>query len=85
MWVTILTDSHWLTKHSDFADKYDETEVIGVDLSRTQPNPPFQNVRFEVDDVTSEWAYPVRFDFIHIRALYGSIADWPALYKQCFE
>lgn len=70
---------------SDFADKHEDAEVVGTDLSRNQPSPPVQNLRFELDDIASEWTYPVKFDFIHIRALYGSIADWPALYQQCFE
>jgi len=44
------------------------------------------NVRFEVDDVCSPWVYPEdHFDFIHIRGLLGSIADWPALYQQAYR
>jgi hypothetical protein len=25
------------------------------------------------------------FDYVHIRALFGSISDWPALYKQAYK
>jgi hypothetical protein len=46
-----------------------------------------ENCTFEVDDCCSEWvAYsPSSFDFIHIRGLFGSIADWSALYRQCYD
>jgi hypothetical protein len=43
-------------------------------------------VQFEVDDCCDEWIYGEgTFDFIHIRGLYGSVADWDALYKQAYE
>lgn len=37
-----------------------------------------------MDDIESEWAYPPNehFDYIHGRALCGSIADWPKLFSQ---
>lgn len=64
------------------ADKFPETQVIGIDLSPTQPSMQPSNCRFEVDDCTSQWVYPNDyFDFIHIRGLFGSIYDWPALYR----
>jgi len=47
-------------------------------------SPP--NCRFEIDDVRDEWTYPPDyFDFVHIRGLFGSISDWPALYKQVYR
>ncbi|KAK4504401.1 hypothetical protein PRZ48_005317 [Zasmidium cellare] len=71
----------WAT---DIADKFPSASVIGTDLSPVQPGMQPDNCRFEIDDMCSEWTYaPAAFDFIHIRGLFGSIADWPALYKQC--
>lgn len=69
----------------DIADKFPDAEVIGTDLSPVQPGMQPDNCRFEIDDCCSEWLYEENhFDFIHIRGLFGSIADWPALYKQCY-
>ena len=43
------------------------------------------NVKFEIDDATLEWTFPLDyFDFIHARTLAGAIQDWPGLLKQCF-
>lgn len=68
------------------ADKFPDAEVIGIDLSRVQPGMQPDNCRFEVDDIVSPWVYNKNhFDFVHIRGLFGSIADWPALYQQCYE
>jgi len=70
----------------DMADEHPGAEVIGVDLSPIQPSFTPPNCKFEIDDVTSVWTYPAaHFDFINIRTLYGSIADWPALYAQIFN
>ncbi|KAH6719500.1 S-adenosyl-L-methionine-dependent methyltransferase [Leptodontidium sp. MPI-SDFR-AT-0119] len=70
----------------DFADQFEDSEVIGVDLSPIQPtNVPF-NVRFEIDDMAQTWTYPKNhFSFVHIRGLYGSIRDWPAFYKDAYD
>lgn len=41
------------------------------------------NLRFEVDDATLPWTYDENFfDFVHIRYLSGTIADWTALFKE---
>ncbi|PBP19886.1 putative sam dependent methyltransferase protein [Diplocarpon rosae] len=65
----------------DFADEHPNTEVIGTDLSPIQPD-----LVFEIDDASDEWTYPTNyFDFIHIRSLFGSIQDWPALYAQALR
>jgi hypothetical protein len=61
-------------------------EITGTDLSPIQPGSQPSNCTFEVDDCASEWVYPPNtFGFIHIRGLYGSIADWPALYAEAFR
>lgn len=73
----------------DFADQYPEAEIIGTDLSPVWENNVQPNLRFEVDDCCSEWAYPPetreRFDLIHMRCMYGCVSDWPTLYKECYE
>jgi len=70
----------------DFADRYPSAEVLGTDLSPTQPSMVPPNVRFEIDDFTEPWLYKKdHFDFIHIRSLFGCVADWPAFYKECYD
>lgn len=61
----------------------------GVDISpqpeRSQP----LNVEFIQDDVLSPWVGygdgEESYDLIHIRGLFGSVADWPALYAEIFR
>ena len=44
------------------------------------------NVQFEIDDCCDTWTYsPNSFDFIHVRGLYGCVADWDGFYKQAFR
>jgi hypothetical protein len=77
----------YLLSHSrDFADQYPSAEVIGFDLSPIQPKWVAPNVSFEINDACSvDLAYPKNsFDFIHVRAMYGSITNWPAFYHQVF-
>lgn len=77
---------HQLTYDSDFAEAYPNTTIIGTDLSPIQPGPRPPNLTFEIDDCCSDWVYPKNhFDYIHIRALYGSVADWPKFYEDCYE
>jgi ubiquinone/menaquinone biosynthesis C-methylase UbiE len=70
----------------DFADEFPHTTVSGTDLSPIQPALVPPNCIFEVDDARDLWTYPANyFDFIHIRGLFGSISDWPQLYKQAYK
>ncbi|KAF5576136.1 mRNA 3 end-processing YTH1 [Fusarium pseudocircinatum] len=70
----------------DFADQYPNAEVIGTDLSPIQPDWVPPNVRFELEDATSNWTWSNdTFDFIHMRYLIGAIADWGALFKEAFR
>ena len=70
----------------DFADQYPDCQVTGTDLSPTQPREVPPNLQFEIDDACSEWTFPPdHFDLIHVRALYGSIADWPKFYSEVLE
>ncbi|KAJ5731417.1 uncharacterized protein N7483_005925 [Penicillium malachiteum] len=70
----------------DFADSHPGAEVIGTDLSPIQPSWVPPNLRFLVDDAESPWLFSSTrpFDFIHIRDLGGSIADWPRLLEQAY-
>lgn len=69
----------------DFADMHPEASVIATDLSSIQPSwiPP--NLRFEIDDAEEDWSYSYKFDYIHIRSMAGSIANWPKLMRQAYD
>jgi SAM-dependent methyltransferase len=71
----------------DFADEYPSALVIGTDLSPIQPSSVPPNCRFYVDDIESEWTYGAeeKFDFIHARALGGSIANFDLLYRRVYS
>jgi Methyltransferase domain len=71
---------------SDFADQNPNTEVVGIDLSPMQPSWVPSNLKFEIDDANLEWTWPDNhFDYIHVRALFGSIVDWSAFYREAFR
>jgi ubiquinone/menaquinone biosynthesis C-methylase UbiE len=70
----------------DFADQFPGAQVIGTDLSPTQPSWSPPNCKFEIDDATQPWTYqPDSFDYIHARLLVGSIVDWNALFAEAFK
>ncbi|KAK2756460.1 hypothetical protein FQN54_005353 [Arachnomyces sp. PD_36] len=69
----------------EFADQFPSAEVLGNDLSPTQPTFVPPNVKFLVDDVEDEWGYEDEpFDFIHARYLVGSVKDMKRLIKQAY-
>ncbi|KAK7408256.1 hypothetical protein QQX98_009568 [Neonectria punicea] len=69
----------------DMADAYPQAEIIGTDISPIQPTWVPPNCSFQIEDAQLEWIYrPETFDFVHMRALYGSISDWGELYKQAY-
>lgn len=69
----------------DVGDQYPKTTVVGTDISPIQPTWTPPNVKFEIDDFLLDWTWPQdNFDFVHLRALYGSVPDWPALYRKAF-
>lgn len=70
----------------DFADKFPGSVVIGIDLSPIQPIWVPPNCKFYVDDMESDWGYPLEehFEYIHGRGLAGSIADWKELFHQAY-
>ncbi|KAL2195340.1 S-adenosyl-L-methionine-dependent methyltransferase [Corynascus similis CBS 632.67] len=68
----------------DMADEHPGASVFGVDLSPIQPEWVPGNCRFHVDDYEDAWTYrdDERFDYIHGRALSGTVADWADFYRQ---
>ncbi|KAK7427207.1 hypothetical protein QQZ08_006320 [Neonectria magnoliae] len=69
----------------DLGDQLPQTEIVGTDLSPIQPPWVPPNVEFVIDDCLQDWTWPSdHFDFVHLRALYGSIPDWRALYAKAF-
>jgi hypothetical protein len=71
----------------DFADEFPSAVVIGTDLSPIQPTTVPPNCMFYVDDVESEWTFgpDEAFDFIHGRAIGGSIANFEILYRRIYD
>lgn len=71
------------------ADAHPSAEILGIDLSPIWNDPYRPNLHLEVDDCCSNWTYTDEgrdpFDLVHIRCLYGSIHDWPSLYRQALE
>lgn len=60
-------------------------DVIGTDISPNQPGWVPPNLQFEIEDCTRPWTFPLAFfDFIHMRYLVGSIADWNELFKEAY-
>ncbi|SPO04389.1 related to TAM domain methyltransferase [Cephalotrichum gorgonifer] len=70
----------------DFADEYPNIEVIGTDVSPIQSTWVPPNLKFEIEDCTLPWTFDHNsIDYVHIRWLIGSIADWEAVYKEAFN
>lgn len=67
------------------ADAFPGASIIATDLSPTPATTAPPNIRFEIDDASSDWLYPPStFDFVHVRGLTGCIRDWPHLYSQAY-
>ena len=69
----------------EMGDEYPDAEIIGTDLSPTQPTWVPPNVKFEIDDAEEPWTFQEKFDFIHVRYLVAAIVDWPKLVGQAFR
>ncbi|KAJ9137094.1 demethylmenaquinone methyltransferase [Pleurostoma richardsiae] len=70
----------------DMADRFPSAEVIGTDISPTQPSWVPSNLSFQIDDAQLDWTFqPDSFDFIHVRYMQGAIDDWPKFYRQMFR
>ena len=96
-WYVITRFSPWTFKTlpcstltliicSEFGEQYPSCEVTGIDLSPMQPSFVPPNVKFEIDNIEQEWTWPDdTFDYIHLRAMIGSIKDWDRLYRQAYR
>ncbi len=69
----------------DFADEHPTAEVLGVDLSPTQPSFVPTNLSFEIDDLEQPWAFTTPFDFMFARMTVGAFADSAQFFQQAFE
>ncbi|KAK7418289.1 hypothetical protein QQX98_004074 [Neonectria punicea] len=69
----------------DFGDEHPEAQVIGVDLSPTQPSFVPPNVQFEIDDIDEDWTYAEPFDYIHSRFMNFSVQNWTAYLEKIFK
>lgn len=67
------------------ADRFENATVLGIDLSPQHDEYVQPNLTFEVDNIQKEWPPRKPFDFVHMRSLFGSIDDWPAVYSECFK
>ncbi|THD00149.1 hypothetical protein EYZ11_000340 [Aspergillus tanneri] len=70
---------------SDLTCSFPEAIVIGTDLSPIQPSWVPPNCIFEIDDFELDWNFSQPFDFIHARAIEGSVKDFPRLFSQAYE
>ncbi|RGP79402.1 hypothetical protein FLONG3_2457 [Fusarium longipes] len=61
------------------------TGVFGIDIAAIQPAFVPPNCTFEIDDAEREWTWTKPFDYIFVRLMSGSIADWDKFTRQCFE
>lgn len=69
----------------EMGDAHPQADILGNDLSPVQPSWVPPNVRFEVDDFESRWAFSAPFDFIFARAMTCAVDDWPRLVGQAFS
>ena len=71
----------------DVADNYPAAEVVGIDLSPTQPAMVPPNLRFEIADADEEWTFREgHFDLIHTRAMNDlTLKNWADYYRQAFK
>ncbi|KAL1970259.1 hypothetical protein VTN77DRAFT_5419 [Rasamsonia byssochlamydoides] len=69
-----------------FGDEFPSAEVIGNDLSPSQPTLVPPNEKFIVNDVEEDWGYENNpFDFVHARGLIFSIRDMQRLIQQAYN
>ena len=70
----------------DVAEKYPQTEVLGIDLNRMGPNSLLDNVDIRVPvDYESPWSLGQdSWDLIHLQMGLGSVSSWPSLFRKIF-
>ncbi|KAK6535653.1 hypothetical protein TWF694_002108 [Orbilia ellipsospora] len=70
----------------DMSSQFPDAQITGNDLSPVQPTYVPPNVSFEIDDFNEEWLQPSsHYDFVHARALYGSVKDWSQFLKNVYR
>ncbi|KAL0943893.1 UMTA [Colletotrichum truncatum] len=69
----------------DFGEEHPESEVLGIDLSPSQPEFVPSNVKFEIDDIEEDWLYSRPFDYIHSRLIQSGIADWKKYVTKAYD
>lgn len=70
----------------EMADQHPRASVTGTDLSPIQPELVPPNCVFEIDDANMEWTWDDdHFDFIHVREMFGSIADWKTFLAEAYR
>ncbi|KAL8822313.1 MAG: hypothetical protein Q9191_006948 [Dirinaria sp. TL-2023a] len=69
----------------DVGDEYPNTEIIGTDISPTQPSWVPANVKFEIDDCEQPWTFEKPFDFVHARYMAATVIDWQKFVDQAFK
>ncbi|KAH7137874.1 S-adenosyl-L-methionine-dependent methyltransferase [Dactylonectria macrodidyma] len=69
----------------DFGDEHPEAEIVGVDLSPSQPSFVPLNVQFLIDDIDEEWNYSQPFDYIHSRLMNFSVQNWSDYLRKIFR
>jgi len=72
----------------DVADKFPNAQVLGIDLNPVEKVkealPP--NLEYLKEDVREEWNIEGRkYDYVHLRSMFGSDIDWPRLYPEIYE
>ncbi|KAI9641781.1 hypothetical protein NHQ30_009639 [Ciborinia camelliae] len=72
---------------SDFADRFPQAVVLGIDLSPIQPIFVPPNALFQVDDLEEHWTFGEAdaFGFIYARMMTGSIGDWDRFFEQAWD
>lgn len=70
----------------EFAEKFPQTQVTGIDLSLIHPPSPPPNVNFMIANAEDPWTFApgTKYDFIHARMLCMAIRGWPRLFHQAF-
>ncbi|PLB48193.1 regulator of secondary metabolism LaeA [Aspergillus steynii IBT 23096] len=70
----------------DVAERYPEMFVVGVDLSPTQPDRHPPNCEFYAPfDFERQWEMGEdSWDVMHLRMGWGSVSNWPSLYRRIF-
>ncbi|RSL40255.1 hypothetical protein CEP53_013487 [Fusarium sp. AF-6] len=66
------------------------TGIWAVEFANDHPHaqvklivPP--NCIFEIEDAEKEWTWTQKFDYIFVRLMVGSIADWDKFTRKCYE